>query len=388
MNKKILLFFNNTKSFIEVWKKLGFETIVLKKDVGDFSTPEFQNCLKSMGKIDYIFTFGFSIMIAEVSHIENIKYICWEQDCPVIALWHESATYENVNIFVFDYRQYEELLLRGIKNVWHLPLCTYVEELHECIEKDKGRSKENYGEDVSFVGNLYNDERHSLFDQIKGLPAYMEGYIDGIIEAQRKVWGFDFLENAVKDEIWDILKKYIILNIGTQYEKGVYKIAYRTMIGQKITQLERKEVCSYLAFHYNFALYTGSDTSYEPCICNKGYANYLTQMPLIFHYSKINIHITMRTITSGVPLRVIDVLACEGFLLTNYQPEIAEYFKDGEELVIYQDFHDMYQKIEYYLAHEEERIKIAHTGYLKVKQQFNYTKGISKIINIMEETDG
>ena len=107
-------------------------------------------------------------------------------------------------------------------------------------------------------------------------------------------------------------------------------------------------------------------------------------MPLVFHYSKININITLRSITSGIPLLVMDILACEGFLLTNYQSEIAEYFEDGRELVIYENFEDMYEKIAYYLQHEDERKQIAHAGYEKVKEQFNYTRGIDKIVQALD----
>ena len=161
-----------------------------------------------------------------------------------------------------------------------------------------------------------------------------------------------------------------------------YMVLVENMIGQKMAQMERKEVCTYLADHYDFRLYTRSDTSFNPNINNCGSVDYMTKMPLVFRYSKINIHIQSRSIPSGMSLRILDVLACEGFLLTNYQPEIDEYFTDGEELVIYYDFQDMYEKIEYYLEHEEERKRIAHAGYQKVKEEFSYVSGVKKILNI------
>lgn len=54
-----------------------------------------------------------------------------------------------------------------------------------------------------------------------------------------------------------------------------------------------------------------------------------------------------------------------GFVLTNYQEEILDYFEDGKDLIIYENIADLKNKIGYYLAHEEERKQIAQKGYKK-----------------------
>ena len=95
----------------------------------------------------------------------------------------------------------------------------------------------------------------------------------------------------------------------------------------------------------------------------------------------INLNITSRTIESGIPQRVFDILACGGFCLTNYQPEIAELFEDGKELVMYTDIEDLLQKVEYYLIHEEERAQIAKAGYEKVRNCFSVKDRIAELIN-------
>ena len=80
-------------------------------------------------------------------------------------------------------------------------------------------------------------------------------------------------------------------------------------------------------------------------------------MPLIFHYSKINLNITSKSIRSGLPLRIFDILGCGGFLLTNYQPELSNYFTPGYDLVCYSSEDELLEKTEYYLSHEKERIE-------------------------------
>jgi tetratricopeptide (TPR) repeat protein len=108
-------------------------------------------------------------------------------------------------------------------------------------------------------------------------------------------------------------------------------------------------------------------------------------MPLIFRYSKININTSLRTIKSGIPLRVFDILGAGGFLITNYQSDIADYFEIGEDLVCYESEADLVEKVGYYLVHEEERKRIATNGYRKVKQFHNYEVRLKEIFRIVSE---
>lgn len=383
--KKILLL-ETTPNFNKAWRELGYLPLTLTsgEDFTELTEESLEGCLgqyQYMG-VSHVFTFDFVPLIAKCCVRLRLCYVSWVLDCPHSALWSRYARSEYCHIFAFDYQQYLMLQDRGIPNSFYLPLCADVDGfgqiLAECREEERA-----YESDVSFVGNLYNDPAHSLYDQISYLPPYVRGYLDALMETQRRIWGADLLWEGITGEVWQQIKSYVRLELQEEYEEGVFESMFINMLGQKLAQLERREVCCYLAEHYDFALYSGSDTSFAPQIHNRGKVGYLSQMPLVFHQSKVNINITSRSITSGIPLRVMDVLACEGFLLTNYQPEIAQYFEDGKELVVYEDFQDLYRKIDYYLAHEQERKEIAHAGYCKVREQFCYRQGVGAIVNAL-----
>ena len=133
---------------------------------------------------------------------------------------------------------------------------------------------------------------------------------------------------------------------------------------------------------YDTVLYTMPGAKPIENVCNLGTANYMTKMPRVFHKSKVNLNITLRSILSGIPLRVIDILAAGGFLITNYQAEIAEYFIDGEELVMAYSPEDMIEKTGYYLEHEDERKEIARRGQEKVLREFDYKDKLEEILAI------
>ena len=117
-----------------------------------------------------------------------------------------------------------------------------------------------------------------------------------------------------------------------------------------------------------------------PKIHNHGFAKTATEMPVIFHESKINLNITAKSIRSGLSLRIFDVLGCEGFLITNYQAELPEHFNIGEDLEAYDSLDDLITKCEYYLTHEKDRLEIAHNGFEKVKQYHTYDTRLTQIL--------
>jgi hypothetical protein len=104
-------------------------------------------------------------------------------------------------------------------------------------------------------------------------------------------------------------------------------------------------------------------------------------MPLVFAGSRINLNISLRSIHSGIPLRVLDIMACGGFVISNWQPEIAEYFEEGKEIVTFRSLEECMEKIAYYLEHEEERKEIAAAGFRKVKERFSYREGLSRVFS-------
>lgn len=332
---------------------------------------------------DYVFTFDYFPTVSEICHNHKLIYIAWVWDCPHFTLWHKSVRYETNRLFVFDRLQWEEMKNRGIQNVWHLPLATDVEKFQSIILQDHNENA--FASEVSFVGSLNNNSKNTMLDAVTYLPDGLRGYMDGLIHAQEGLWGIDLVEEHFKKEHITELQKYVQYSLGDRYESGLYEAFAKQLLQAKTSQLERIRMCSELAKNFDFSLYTGSDTTFDRNIKNLGKVDYEKEMPLVFARSKINIHITIHGIASGISKRVFDVLACGGFLLTNYQPEIAETFVDGEELVMYTSLEDLYGKVFYYLDQEEERKRIAAAGYQKVKELFTYEHQIEQMIKLMEQ---
>ena len=103
-------------------------------------------------------------------------------------------------------------------------------------------------------------------------------------------------------------------------------------------------------------------------------------MPQAFAKTKVNLNISLKTIRTGIPLRVLDIMGCGGFVISNYQEEIAEYFQIGQECEVYENLEDLVVKTEFYLHNEEIRNRIAMAGCEKVKRDFSFEDRIRQIL--------
>ena len=118
--------------------------------------------------------------------------------------------------------------------------------------------------------------------------------------------------------------------------------------------------------------------------CHGG-VNTITEMPVVFRKSRINLNLTTRSIKTGLSQRIWDVLACRGFLITNYQEEIPGFLQPGRHLVMYEDYDELKELIRFYMTHEEEREEIAVNGYNEVKAR---GKVLDRVIDMIRAIAG
>ena len=217
---------------------------------------------------------------------------------------------------------------------------------------------------------------------------------EAVIQKQCFSYDVDYLQKAIEDGTIDVellqakMEKQGLM-LGEDYFAKEEDILKAAVLEKKVTVEERKKLLEAIAEKaekskaVTFKLFTGSDTDTLPALhpYNCGRVDYKTQMPLVFAESRINLNITLRSIHSGIPLRVLDIMACGGFVLTNWQPEIEEYFTDGKEVVMFHNLEECMNQIDYYLSHEEERKQIAENGQKKVREAFSYQTGLARLFS-------
>lgn len=363
------------------------EITVYNRRVSDYHSDsqfsvEFINLIHQNG-IEIVFSYDYIPLISMICEINSIPYVSWILDCPMTTTCSKTISNECNFIFSFDRLQAQRISERGAKHCFHMPLGGYsFFDGDEALRRDE---RSRFAHDISFVGSLYIDDKNSLsgarFDD------FTQGFVDGVIEAQKKVYGYNFIREALTPEIITSVAKTCGLELGEMFEFEPGELV-ASAIGSEVTSRERQEVLDVLSNVFDVYLYTKSklpDKLNKPKLHNMGTVDYEKQMPYLFRDSRINLNITSKTIESGIPLRVLDILFCGGFCLTNYQPEIAEYFEDGVDLVMYTSIKDMVTKAAYYLEHEQERLAIARNGYQKAKKDFALDSTLDRVFSIVKE---
>lgn len=69
---------------------------------------------------------------------------------------------------------------------------------------------------------------------------------------------------------------------------------------------------------------------------------------------------------TGLNLRILDVVGCGTFLLTDYSDDLRNYLIPGEEVETFRDQEELKDKLRFYLKNVEARQRIAERGYRKV----------------------
>lgn len=319
---------------------------------------------------EIVFSYNYFPLISMLCEINHIPYACWVYDCPHYTLFSKTLIHPMNFIFCFDRIYSEKLALLGAKNIMHFPLGANIHPNPSILHSDSL----TYCCDVSFVGSLYNDSRNQLSSA--PLSEYAQGYLNGLAEAQLSVYGFNLIAECLPTSITNEISDKCSLSLNDYYFQDVFAMS-ADMVGLYITSIERIRILEVLSTHFAVSLF--SDSQCPPVLKKsllqeKGHINFDTELPSLFYNCKINLNMTTKNIQSGIPGRVFDIMGKEGFCMSAYQPELAEYFVDGEEIVLFSNYKELVQKTDYYLSHEKERKNIARNGYLKLKKDFSFEK--------------
>ncbi len=114
--------------------------------------------------------------------------------------------------------------------------------------------------------------------------------------------------------------------------------------------------------------------------CYKRFLKTENELAFVYNSSQINLNITIQG-RNNINYRVYEVLASEGFLLTDYMDDISKNFQIGKDLEVYYNIYDLFDKIDFYLKNRYISEQIAINGCKKIKLNHSFNKIALKIKN-------
>lgn len=366
---------NSSDDMKDCFAQMGFFCTSLSCPFHDYdSDAGFEQILQKTieeHNFDLIFTFNYFPILSKIADHYCLPYVCWVYDCPHFTLYSRRVSSPCTFFFLFDREMCQTLSSLGALHVTHMPLAVNTARLSKYAA-----STCNKMYPVSFVGSLYET---NMYRRVSYLPDDLRGYLDGIINAQQQIKTGTVLGELLTESLVEKLLQWIQLDEQSLYLYSARDI-YLSMLEAEVTCRERIKLLTLAAAFCETHLFTASDSSFASGCIPHGFISYKEEMPIVFHNSAINLNISLRSIHSGVPLRCMDIMGAGGFLLSNCQPELTEYFQPGEDFVTFFSEEDFLEKIAYYSEHEKERAEIAQNGYQKVKDNFNYPALFQKIL--------
>jgi spore maturation protein CgeB len=89
----------------------------------------------------------------------------------------------------------------------------------------------------------------------------------------------------------------------------------------------------------------------------------------------------------SVNTRLFEAAGCGGFVLTHASPDLDRYFVEGEEVVAFESPSDLREAVRHYLAHPDERRRIASAGQARAHRDHTFARRLDELLAVCGMTE-
>lgn len=319
---------------------------------------------------DALFSVNFSTDAAQMCEKHCCLYYSWIYDCPVNIRDREPMKADHCRLFFFDSVQAQKAVLMGM-NASYLPLAADSSVFYSSASKGKAGKY-----DVSMVGSLYRSEYKNY---LKPLDDYHRGFLESIVRCQADLpFGF-MIPDVVTDGMVNELNGYYRRAAGKNAEVSIRELVY--LLSCEVTGRARVAALSLLSNHFRTGLWSGDTDDRIPKTEINPYIDYYSGMPSVFASSKVNLNVSLCAIESGIPLRVLDIIACGGFVLSDWKADMEEFFVPGDSIEIFTSLEELYTKTAFYIKNEKKRERIVRKSREVLEKAFRFEDRLRVILS-------
>ncbi|VAX17133.1 hypothetical protein MNBD_NITROSPINAE01-719 [hydrothermal vent metagenome] len=332
---------------------------------------------------DFIISATLHPYLSESLRNMDIPYVVWSEDIPTHdLLLRRDLIPDNTRLFhgsVTETARYKKL---GVRNAVYLPPAID----YECFKPTSAKDVASY--DISLVVpapvlNMYEtlsrtlrkaimsrdtsvEGKNRLFEWIGKLGKIITGQLEACVEWKTHDLWNDIIGDARPPSIANMSKAETLYAIGDEASC------------RKMAQL--------LSALSGFDLHVWGELN---CKVQAGVAHdlsdYLSQAPLIYSGSKINIYTGAIYEQDVIPSHMLEIMSAGGFVLAEHRDSYEDAFETGKDLVCFKSYDEAKELAEYYLSHPDERKAIAESGRLKVAENYLLKDRLETIIDAVAE---
>lgn len=351
------------EDFVMALKELGHEVFSVDLPENFIITGAFLEKINEY-KPDIVFTLDNHALHPDFVQMLHVPVISFCMDDP-----HKETSMEwnRTNFFMFVTEADDAIELReiGFPNVYNLPIGANEKRFYF---KPADEIPEKYHCDVSFVALSLSKS----FKDFHLVPPKAKPQLNRLVAAQS--------QNLLKP-IQDVISLLRMEKSFKYDERYTLEHGFLFLI-QKATALHRLNYLLKIPrIQCNFKLF--GDEGWKTIFRDAPYfgrVDYGTELKDVYNASKINIGLNNYGL-AGIHARVLDAALCKAFGLYEYTPGLEKYFTYGEDVVWFKTPEEMAEKIEFYLAHPEERKRIAENAYRNVMENHTTLSRARKMLD-------
>ncbi|MCB9555034.1 MAG: glycosyltransferase [Deltaproteobacteria bacterium] len=327
---------------------------VLTTDIQQMAASELVGYAKQIDA-ELLCAINFHHGLPELAERAGCKLVCWEIDP---AIDHPAPCKASASsCHVFTYREANIALFKraGIEHVHYLPLAANPRRRRPVSPSA------NRGAPLCFVGaSMVNTaQAHQLEFVAAATRAGLSqdaahALMQRVLEEHRRLDGYQLVE----------LMRQHCAPLIDRFAQGREDVDPVMLLGETLAAEHRLNLIAHLG-RYQIDVWGDegwSSVAHVPGVRYRGHARHGEQLTQIYSDALINIDIGRIYQRDIVTMRVFDVLACAGFLLTEHSEALDALFEVGVELESFRSEDELHRKIDYYLARPDERARIAQAG--------------------------
>lgn len=364
-----ILFLNNDyflqKQTIRILKQMGHR--VLSLQVTDNPARMLECLLQSAVELkpDCIISMnheGFDRegKIAAILEEFRIPVLIWYlDDFRFILPNYQAQVRENILIFTFEKANIPQLIELGFEGVEYLPTATI---LNPAVFYKNDLSEKN-GAAFVFVGNSFETTK---------IRWYRENYIQYLRELQPvltpEIYGEALLEIIRKNQ-----RHYF------STEQDFYH--YCGYVTAHVTQLYRQTMLN--SFEDSQITIYG-DTFWKQLLQGADLRSGIDpeqRAPAVYANAGINLNFSSAQLETAVNMRVFDIPASGGFLITDWRNSLAELFDEEKELVVFHQSGEAAELSVYYAGKPQKRDAIIRRARERVQREHRLEQRICEMLN-------
>jgi spore maturation protein CgeB len=256
-------------------------------------------------------------------------------------------------------------------NAFFLPLAVDPAYFHPAADTPR-----QWEHDAVFVGNSYLRQMDDMLKMSPGFVDTLVPFLGSVVRHYHDDMAYD-VEGRIAKKLSSVR-----LPNGLSFEKALFIAKHAA------GYLCRKQMVVALAKNYAGFTVFGEKGWLQALPPERlGTAKYYDSLCDVYRKSKIIIDINRMVIRNGFTQRVFDGLASGGFVITSAKPVVKEFFEtEGprQEIAVFRSQRQLLELVDYFLAHEEERLAIAERGMKKVLAFHTYDHRIREMFRIIK----